>query len=438
MTDNAEQMARRRPTIDDVARRAGVSSAAVSFAMNGRRGVGEATRARILEAAAELGWSPSATARALGRGRAGAIGLLLARPVETLEVDPFFLRFLAGVERGLASTDHALLLRVLDDDGPVDPAAYARLAAQGRVDGFLLSDVELEDPRIAVLAGAGLPAVVAGRPAGPCPFPALETRHAEGLTAATAHLVERGHERIGFLAGVERALASTDHALLLRVLDDDGPVDPEAYGRLAAQGRVDGFLLSDVELEDPRIAVLAGTGLPAVVAGRPAGPCPFPALETRHAEGLAAATAHLVERGHERIGFLGGMARFEFEQARLEAWRKVLVRAGLEPGPVAFGDAAAVLDERPTALVCTSDALAAGALAAARERGVAVPGELAITGFDDSSLAALASPPLTTVRIDYAQFGEAAAAALLAAISGAPPPVFEPAAPRLIVRASSG
>ncbi len=203
MTDTPKR-ARRRPTIDDVARRAGVSSAAVSFAMNGRRGVGESTRARILDAAAELGWSPSAPARALSRARAGAIGLLLARQVETLEVDPFFLRFLAGVERGLASTDHALLLRVLDSDGPVDPEAYARLAAQGRVDGFLLSDVELEDPRFEVLAGAGLPVVVAGRPPGPCPFPALETRHAEGLAAATAHLVERGHERIGFLGGLAR------------------------------------------------------------------------------------------------------------------------------------------------------------------------------------------------------------------------------------------
>ena len=131
MTARPEQ-ARRRPTIDDVARRAGVSSAAVSFAMNGRRGVGEA-RAR----GSSRRRPSSAGARAHRRvrsaaARAGAIGLLLARPVETLEVDPFFLRFLAGVERALASTDHALLLRVLDSDGPVDPEAYARLAAQGR------------------------------------------------------------------------------------------------------------------------------------------------------------------------------------------------------------------------------------------------------------------------------------------------------------------
>src|ERR687890_456291 len=87
----------RRLTIDDVAARAGVS-----FAMNNRPGVAEETRARILAAAEELGWRPSAHARALTEARARAIGLLLSRPVEQLEVDPFFVRFLAGIERTLA------------------------------------------------------------------------------------------------------------------------------------------------------------------------------------------------------------------------------------------------------------------------------------------------------------------------------------------------
>ena len=81
-TNPSDAPRRRRPTIDDVAARAGVSSAAVSFAMNGRPGVGEATRQRILVAAAELGWRPSAHARALTEARPRAIGLLLARPVE--------------------------------------------------------------------------------------------------------------------------------------------------------------------------------------------------------------------------------------------------------------------------------------------------------------------------------------------------------------------
>jgi LacI family repressor for deo operon, udp, cdd, tsx, nupC, and nupG len=81
--------------------------------------------------------------------------------------------------------------------------------------------------------------------------------------------------------------------------------------------------------------------------------------------------------------------------------------------------------------------MAAAGLAAARERGVAVPDELSITGFDDSPVAALASPPITSVRIDYAQFGEAAAAALLAAIAGEPVPPFRGAPPELVVRGST-
>jgi DNA-binding LacI/PurR family transcriptional regulator len=334
---------RRRPTIDDVAARAGVSATAVSFAMNGRPGVAEATRLRILGAAEELGWRPSAHARALTEARARAVGLLLSRPVEQLEVDPFFVRFLAGVERTLARSDNALVLRVMDAAAPPDLGAYERLAASGRVDGFLLCDVELDDPRFALLAGAGLP---------------------------------------------------------------------------------------------------------VVVAGHPVSPCPFPSVETEHARGMAAVAAHLVALGHEHVGFVGGPSRFEHVQTRLRVWRDTLVAAGLEPGPVAHaepGAAAGAASEgllaarrRPTAIVYGSDVLAAAGLAAARARGIDVPGELSITGFDDSPLAALAAPPLTSVRVDYAQFGEAAAAALLAAIAGADPlPPFHGAPPELIVRAST-
>jgi DNA-binding LacI/PurR family transcriptional regulator len=314
---------RRRPTIDDVAERARVSSAAVSFAMNGRPGVGEETRVRILAAAEELGWRPSAHARALSESRARAVGLLLARPLEQLEVDPFFVRFLAGVERTLARSDHALVLRVSDE--PADLGAYRRLSS-----------------------------------------------------------------------------------------------------------RVDGFLLCDVEVDDPRFGVIE---LPAVVAGHPVSPCPLPWLETEHAQGMEAIVEHLVALGHRRIGFCGSSERYEHVQARLRVWREALAGAGLEPGPVDFGQAS--LDGEVTAIVNTSDVLAAAALGAARERGIDVPGELSIAGFDDSPLAALASPPLTSVRIDYAQFGEAAAAALLAAIAGDPVPAFRGSAPELVARAST-
>jgi DNA-binding LacI/PurR family transcriptional regulator len=318
----------RRPTIDDVAARAGVSSAAVSFAVNGRPGVGEDTRRRILAAAEELGWRPSASARALTEARSRAVGLLLSRPLDQLEVDPFFVRFLAGIERTLARSDHDLVLRVSDE------------------------------------------------------------------------------------------------------------IDPVAYVRLAASGRVDGFLLCDVEVDDGRFELLAEAGVPAVVAGHPVSPCPFPWVETAHADGMALVVDHLLELGHRSIGFVGGPAHYEHVQAREAVWRASLEDAGVEPGPVAH-EPGMLFDGSVTAIVHTSDGLAATALSAARERGVSVTRELSITGFDDSPLAALAAPPLTSVRVDYASFGEGAAAALLAAIGGDPPPEFVAVPPTLSVRVST-
>src|SRR5207237_7917982 len=96
-----------------------------------------------------------------------------------------------------------------------------------------------------------------------------------------------------------------------------------------------------------------------------------------------------------------------------------------------------LLDGGPTAVACTSDSLALALVAAARGRGLAVPGDVSVTGFDDSLLAALSSPALTSVRVDYAEFGAAAAAALLARIGGEEPPAYRPSRPVLSVRAST-
>jgi DNA-binding LacI/PurR family transcriptional regulator len=328
----------RRPTIADVARRAGVSQAAVSLAVNGRPGVGDETRARVLEAARELGWRPSASARALTEARTRAIGLVLERDPAHLEVDSFFVRFLSGVERALAPADYALLLQLVPPGGASATGAYQRLAAAGRVDGFLLLDVEVADARFAPLEAAGLPAVIAGRPIADTPFGSVETEHGKGMTAAVEHLVELGHRR---------------------------------------------------------------------------------------------------------IAFVGGLAEHEHVQARLDCWRATLAGAGLEPGRVVHAEPSGVaadraLEEHPTAVACTSDVLALAVVAAARERRLAVPEDVSVTGFDDSPLAALSSPPLTSVRVDYAEFGEAAAAALLAAIGGEPAPDYAPSVPALVKRASSG
>ncbi len=120
-----------------------------------------------------------------------------------------------------------------------------------------------------------------------------------------------------------------------------------------------------------------------------------------------------------------------------------MTSAGLEPGPCGrvTGDprdaALRLLAEAPTAIVCASDALALNVVSVARELGLGVPEDLSVTGFDDSTLAAFATPALTSVSVDYAEFGAAAADALLAEIGGEPAPVYSPSVPELVVRASS-
>src|SRR3954452_19764711 len=130
---------RRRPTIADVARRAGVSAAAVSFAVNDRPGVSSGTRERILAAARELGWQPSASARALTEARTPAVGPGLARWAAQLEGDSFFRRFLSGIEATLTAADYALLLQIVPAEASAALPAYERLVGRGGRDRVRLA-----------------------------------------------------------------------------------------------------------------------------------------------------------------------------------------------------------------------------------------------------------------------------------------------------------
>lgn len=193
-------MARTRPTIVDVARRAGVSKGSVSFALNGRPGVAAETAERIHAAAAELGWRPSHRARSLSVSRAFAFGMVVARPPELLGADPFFPTFIAGVETVLAARGYSLVLQVVPGvDAEV--AGYRRLAADGRVDGVFLSDLRHADFRVPLLSQVGLPAVTLNRPDVDSPFPAICVDDRPGVAQAVRHLVSLGHRHIAHVAG---------------------------------------------------------------------------------------------------------------------------------------------------------------------------------------------------------------------------------------------
>lgn len=190
----------KRPTIADIAAAAGVSKGAVSYALNGKAGVSDRTRERILEIAARMGWHPSSAARALSDGRAGAIGLVVDRPAWVLGIEPFFMQLISGVESGLAATGTALLLQVTEDAG-AEEAAYRRWWGERRVDGVLLVDLCDDDPRLDLLAELGLPAVVVGHAAGAPHTTSVWMNDGAAVRETLAYLAAMGHRRIARVAG---------------------------------------------------------------------------------------------------------------------------------------------------------------------------------------------------------------------------------------------
>ena len=193
-------MRKQRPTIADVATRAGVSKGAVSFALNGRPGLAQSTVDKIIAAADELGWRPSNRARSLSVSKAFALGLVITRDPAVLSSDPFFPAFIAGVESVLSTRGQALVLQVVTA-GEDEEAGYRRLAQDGRVDGVFLSDLRHDDPRIGLLVELGLPAVTLNRPDGASPFPAVTLDDRPGTTAVVEHLLRLGHTRIAHVGG---------------------------------------------------------------------------------------------------------------------------------------------------------------------------------------------------------------------------------------------
>ncbi|WP_369055531.1 LacI family DNA-binding transcriptional regulator [Kineococcus terrestris] len=192
----------RRPTIRDIALAAGVSKASVSYALNGGPGVSAATRERVLAVAAQLGWRPSAAARSLSHARAHAVGLALARDVRLLGEEPYYMRFISGMEAVLAAEGTSLLLTVVPD---VDTAVEVLRTwwAERRVDGVVLTDLLVDDPRLAAVRETGVPCVLRGGPGdvrGPQVAAAPED-HRQAFTDVVEHLLARGHRRLARVSG---------------------------------------------------------------------------------------------------------------------------------------------------------------------------------------------------------------------------------------------
>ncbi len=269
----------------------------------------EPTRRRILAIAEEVGWHPNRAARALSAARSGACGLALARPARTLAYEPFFAELLSGIEAELSARQVALMLQIVEDV-EAETVALRRWWAERRVDGVLLVDLRMDDPRVPLVEELGLPAVIVGGPG-------------------------------------------------------------------------------------------------------PTGSLPF--FPGGDANGVCQIVQHLVMLGHRRIDRVAGSPEFAHTQLRTEVFEEALARAGASGGVMttdyssaAGADATRQLlssSSAPTAIVYDSDLMAVAGLSEAQEMGTDVPGELSIASFDDSLICGVVRPSLTACARDVVGYG---------------------------------
>lgn len=193
---------RRRITIADIASRAGVSIGAVSFALNGREGVSQATRERVIAIANEMGWAPASAARSLAAKTTETIGLVLTRDPSTLGIETFYMRFIAGLEAVFASRSYGLLLQVVSSTED-ELEVLRKWRAARRVDGVLIVDLVSEDERIKFLSGPGsMPAVAVGDADIARGVASVSTDDASAMRATVRRLADLGHRNVARVSGL--------------------------------------------------------------------------------------------------------------------------------------------------------------------------------------------------------------------------------------------
>jgi DNA-binding LacI/PurR family transcriptional regulator len=260
----------KRPTIADIAQRAGVTKAAVSFALNGQPGVSAATRERIMAIAKEIDFQPSSAARALTGGKAEAFGLVIDRPARTLGIEPFFMQMVSGIQAELsAAPQHMNLLFTMAEDADAEIGMYRGWWAQRRVDGVFVVDLQVHDRRIPILEELRMPAVVVGTPRGSGALPAVWQDDRPGMEAVVSHLAGLGHRRIARVGGYARywhsvlrgeAFASVTEAAGLTALSMEADYTAE-HGAEATVGLLGSAEPPTAIIYDSDVMATAGLGV---------------------------------------------------------------------------------------------------------------------------------------------------------------------------------
>jgi len=234
-----------------------------------------------------------------------------------------------------------------------------------------------------------------------------------------------------FLADVVRGLAEVAQErgfrLLLHPFEEIGK--SEAYVSLVLENRIDGLIVSGPRSDDEQLPRLHKDGFPLVLLGQLNG-VGMNFVDVDNTSAAHCAVSHLIQLGHRRIAMItNGPLAYTASADRMQGYRRALNEAGLpyDEDIVRYGEFHApsgframeellALAEPPTATFVASDEVAVGALAALHQQGIAVPGGMAIVGFDDIPVARFLIPPLTTVRLPAYELGLRAADMLIRTI----------------------
>ncbi|MDX3226710.1 LacI family DNA-binding transcriptional regulator [Streptomyces sp. ME19-01-6] len=231
------------------------------------------------------------------------------------------------------------------------------------------------------------------------------------------------------LRGVADELAEAEQELLVNATYHDAAREKDRVEFLT-RGLVDGVLMIAPVLEDKTVELLHRQKLPCVIIDPRRLDVPLPRLSVDNYHGMRLGTQHLIDLGHTRIAYLRGEEDLESTSIRFQGFEDAMRLAGLAADErlvascdfsyaSGFRAAARLIDEhRPTAIVSGADLMALGAIDAARSRGLDVPTDFSVVGFDDLPQAAQSFPGLTTVRQPLHDMGQKAARAMLSLIEG--------------------
>jgi DNA-binding LacI/PurR family transcriptional regulator len=343
-------------------------------------------------------------------------------------------------------------MRASDDSTPRRPPTLEEVAAHAGVGRGTASRVVnggahvSEAAREAVLRAVDELGYVPNRAAR-----ALVTR----LTDSVALVVSESEERFfgePFFAGIVRAasaaLSESGRQLFLTVAQSDS--SRTLLEKHLTRQHVDGVLLLSIHGDDPLAAHLEERGLPTVLGGRPAGVEVLSYVDIDNVAGAEEAVRHLVAAGRRRIATITGPADMMAGLGRLEGYRRALAEAGLpyDETLVAPGDfseasgapaAETLLDRRPDldAVFAASDPMAYATLRVLAARGVRVPEDVAVVGFDDAPSSRHTVPMLTTVHQPVEEMGREMVRLLVARIENRPVDLQVTLAPKLVVRESA-